>query len=380
MLFKDIVGQETVKHRLIHSIVKGRIGHAQLFLGPEGCGKLALAIAYAQFLACVDRGKSDACGACPSCLKFEKLIHPDLHFVYPVSTTKDVTKNPVSKDFIREWRNAVLENPYLSLSQWYERIGIENKQGIISRNESHEMIRILNLKSFESEYKAMIIWMPEKMNQVAANKVLKILEEPPPKTLFILVSENTHAFLPTVLSRTQIIKIPGINDQSMAKALNEKDGLSPEELRNIVRLANGNYLMARNLLHAKEENEVHLSQFTSMMRFTYAGKIADILQWIDDLVALGREKQKHFLVYATRMIRENFMLNMMAGNDREMIFLTDKEAAFSTNFSPFIREKNVVHIVDELNKAHANISANANSRIVLFDLCLKIMELIKMDF
>ncbi len=380
MLFKDIVGQERVKQRLIHSVVQGRISHAQLFLGPEGCGKLALAIAYAQFLACENRGTSDACGTCPSCLKYEKLIHPDLHFVYPVSTTKSIIKNPVSNDFIQEWRSALLENPYLSLSQWYERIGIENKQGIISRSESHEMIRILNLKSYESEFKIMILWMPEKMNQVAANKVLKILEEPPPKTLFILVSENTHTFLPTILSRTQIVKIPRIDGQSMTLALKESDMLPPEELQNIVKLANGNLLMARNLIDERAEIEFHLTQFTTMMRLTYKGKIADIQQWIDDLIALGREKQKHFLLYATRMIRENFMLNLMGGNDHEMIYLTAQETAFSKNFSPFIREKNVAQIVDELNKAHANISANANSRIVLLDLCLKIMKLIKMDF
>jgi len=380
MLFKHIAGQETVKQRLIHSVVQGRISHAQLFLGPEGCGKLALAVAYAQYLACENRGKSDACGTCPSCLKYEKLIHPDLHFVYPVSTTKTIAKDPISNDFIQEWRSALLDNPYLSLSQWFERIGIENKQGLISRKESHEMIRILNLKSFESEYKVMIIWMPEKMNQVAANKVLKILEEPPPKTLFILVSENTHTFLPTILSRTQIVKIPRVDDQSMTESLKENDMLTPEALQNIVKLANGNYLMARNLLYEREENALYLNQFTAMMRLTYGGKIPDILQWIDDLVARGREKQKHFLLYATRMIRENFMLNLMAGNDREVIYLTEKEEEFSKNFSPFVREKNVAHIVDELNEAFANISANANSRIVLFDLCMKIMRLIKMDF
>ncbi len=380
MLFKNIVGQETVKKQLIHSVVQGRISHAQLFLGPEGCGKLALAIAYAQFLACEEREESDACGACPSCLKYEKLIHPDLHFVYPVSTTKTITKDPISNDFIEEWRSAVLENPYFSLSKWYERIGIEKKQGIITRKESYEMIRLLSLKSFESEYKVMIIWMAEKMNQVAANKLLKMLEEPPPKTLFVLVSENTHALLPTILSRTQIIRIPRVDDQSLIHALKENDMLSPEELQNIIKLANGNYLMARDLLYEREEHEFNLTQFTVMMRLTYGGKIPEILQWIDDFVALGREKQKHFLLYATRMIRENFLLNLVGGREREIIYLTGKEVEFSKKFSLYIRKKNVLQIVDELNEAHANISANANSRIVLFDLCLKIMRLIRMDF
>ena len=214
MLFKDIIGQEAVKQRLIRSVIQGRIGHAQLFLGPEGCGNLALAIAYAQYLVCENRGKSDACGTCHACLKYEKLIHPDLHFVYPVSTTKDVTKNPVSSDFIQEWRKAVGENPYLSLTQWYERIGIENKQAIISRNESHEMLRILNLKSFESEFKVMILWMPEKMNHVAANKVLKILEEPPPKPCLSWFQKTPVPSFPPFYPEHKSSRSPG----SMIKA------------------------------------------------------------------------------------------------------------------------------------------------------------------
>ena len=378
MLFKNIIGQDAVKQRLTQTVVEGRISHAQLFLGPGGCGKLALAIAYAQFLSCENQGEYDSCDTCASCLKYEKLIHPDLHFIYPVSTTKTITKDPISSDFINEWRSAILENPYLGLPHWYERIGIENKQGVINRRESYEIIRILNLKTYESDYKVMVIWMPEKMNQVAANKLLKILEEPPPNSLFLLVSENTDKLLPTILSRTQMVKIPKVDHQSMTDVLKKNSELSPEGINNILRLANGNYFVAQNLLYDREDNDFNFTRFTSMMRLNYGGKIPGIIKWVDDLAILGREKQKHFFLYTIRLIRENFMLNVMSGRDQEMIYLTQEEAEFSKNFSPFIREDNVTQIVDELNKAHSNISANANSKIVLLDLCLKIMKLIKM--
>jgi len=378
MLFANIIGQHPLKQRLLQTIVENRVSHAQLFLGPEGSGKLALAIAYAQFLSCESRKENDSCGTCPSCLKYEKLIHPDLHFVYPVSTTKSITKDPVSSDFAEEWRNAILEDTYISLPYWYERIGIENKQGTINRRESYEIIRILNLKTFESEFKVMIIWMPEKMNQVAANKLLKILEEPPPNTLFLLVSEGAERLLPTILSRTQITKVPKIDHQSMFNGLTKNYTATKEEVSSIIRLANGNYFMAKNLMKEKEDEHSHFEKFTSMMRLNYGRKIPEIIEWVNDLAVLGREKQKQFLLYSIRLIRENFMMNVMSEKDKEIIFLSDEEMNFSKKFFPYIKEENVPQIVDELNLAHANISANANSKIVLLDLCLKIMRLIKM--
>jgi DNA polymerase-3 subunit delta' len=378
MLFEKIIGQENVKKQLIQTVAEKRISHAQLFLGPEGCGNLGLAIAYAQYISCENRNENDACGICSSCQKYEKLIHPDLHFVYPVASTKTVTKDPVSNNFIDDWRSAILDNPYMNLPSWYETIGIENKQGLISRRESYEIIKILSLKTFESEFKVMVIWMPEKMNQVAANKLLKILEEPPPNTIFILVSETTDQILPTILSRTQIVKIPGIDNKSVMEALELTTSLNDGEKENVVRLANGNYYLAQKLIHERESQEFHFDTFTSMMRLCYGGKIPETIRWVDNLAGLGREKQKQYLTYAMRLIRENFMMNMVGGSEDKVIYLTKKEEEFSRKFAPFIKDENIHDIVDELNKSHQHISANANSKIVLLDLCLKIMKLIKM--
>ena len=212
MLFREVLGHNELKERLIRTVTEERIHHAQMFVGPPGSGKLALALAYARYISCQQRGESDACGSCPSCLKYDKLAHPDLHFVYPVMTNKQVTKNPVSDHFIESWRKAIGENPYLSENQWYEAIGAENKQGYISRQESTEILRKISLKSYESEYKTMIIWLPEKMNRSSANTLLKMIEEPPPKTLFLMITQNTEIILPTILSLAQIIRVPPLDE------------------------------------------------------------------------------------------------------------------------------------------------------------------------
>ena len=210
MRFQDLIGQQETKQRLLQSVKEDRIAHAQLFLGQEGCGSLPLAIAYGQFINCTNRSELDSCGVCPSCNKYQKLIHPDLHFVFPTATTKEITKDPISDEFLTIWRTQLMENPYFGLLQWYAAIGIENKQGSISKNESLEILRKLNMKSYEAEYKVMIIWFPELMNVTAANKLLKMIEEPPDKTLFLLVAENTEYMLQTILSRTQLIKVPPV--------------------------------------------------------------------------------------------------------------------------------------------------------------------------
>lgn len=378
MFFKEVIGQKNLKQQLVRTLKEGRVSHAQLFIGPEGSGNLAIAIAFAQYLSCENRSEEDSCGECPSCLKYEKLIHPDLHFVYPVATTKSITKNPVSADFINEWRNTVIENPYLRLNQWYETIGVENKQGLIGKHESHEIIRILNLKTFESEYKIMIVWMPEKMNHVAANKLLKIIEEPPAGTIFLLVSEVTENILPTIMSRAQIIKIPKIEDDSLAEALKSKFDIRPGELNNIIKLANGNYQIAQDLIGESEENRTNFEFFTSLMRLCYAKKISELIGWVNQISGEGREKQKQFLKYSLRLVRENLMMNVIPEEKQEIFYLTPDEAAFSQKFYPYINENNVVQISEELDKAHSDIAANANNKIVFLDLGLKLIRLIKM--
>lgn len=373
MLFKEIVGQKDVKEKLIQTVKDNRVSHAQLFLGPEGSGKLALALAYAQYICCNNRLENDSCGVCPSCLKFGKLVHPDLHFVFPVATSKTIKKDPVSDDYISQWREAIIENPYISQTRWYEIMDVENKQGLISKFESNEILRKLNLKTFEADYKILIMWLPEKMNASAANKLLKMIEEPPSKTLFILVSENSEQIITTILSRTQLIKIPKIDQQSMHTAICDRFGLSPDKATDIVHLANGSYLNALNLLNTEEENNDNFEYFIELMRHCYQNKVIEIIEWVEKISTFGREKQKNFLEYAIRMIRENFMLNL---NRKEIVFLTKKESGFSEKFSPFINNSNVYLIYENLNKAHADIEMNAYNKIVFLDLGLKLVKLI----
>lgn len=380
MLFKEIIGQEKIKKRLIQTVKDNRISHAQLFLGPEGSGKLALAIAYAQYICCENKKNTntidDSCGSCLSCKKYQKLIHPDLHFVFPVAKTKKVDKDsPVSDDFIYEWRTSILESPYIQLNQWLELINVENKQGIIYTEESNEIIKKLNLKSFESEYKVMIIWMPEKMHTTAANKLLLMIEEPPPKTLFLLVSENAGQIIQTILSRTQLIKIPKIDNNSLLEYIRSSDkfDLKEQEINNIVRLANGNYIKALDIINSSHEHSYNFEMFKQLMRNCYKNKILDIIKWVDEISKVGREKQKSFLLFSLRMIRENFILNI---KHNEIVYLTDEEADFSQKFSPFINQQNIFQLADELNKAHYHIERNANNKIVFLDLSLRLTKLL----
>ncbi|KPK87294.1 MAG: hypothetical protein AMS27_02870 [Bacteroides sp. SM23_62_1] len=374
MLFKEVIGHKEIKEKLIRTVKDNRISHAQLFLGPEGSGNLALVLAYAQYISCLDRKENDSCGKCLSCMKYSKLIHPDLHFVFPVTTTKEITKDPVSDDFINEWRMVVTENPYLTLFEWYESIGVENKQGIISVKESNEIIRKLSLKTFESEYKIMVIWMPERMHPPAANKLLKILEEPYRNTVFLLISESTEHFLPTILSRTQILKVPGIDEESLYLALKEKYDHPDEELRKASRLADGNLARAIEYVERSEETKNNFDRFVSLMRLAYSKNMQGIFSWVEEVSAIGREKQKNFLLNGLRLIRGNYLLNM---NNRDLVRLSDDEMEFSEKFSTFLNHHNAAEITEELNKACLHIEANAYPRIVFLDLALKLMKQIR---
>ncbi len=372
MQFKDIIGQESIKNRFIQSVKDNRISHAQLLLGPEGCGKLALAIAYAQYISCENRGEDDSCGVCPSCVKYQKLIHPDLHFVFPViKSTK--FKDPVSDNYLPEWREIIAENPYFTPNYWYEFIGAEKKQGLIYAHESSEIIRKLNLKTYEAEYKVMIIWLPEKMNPVASNKMLKLLEEPPAKTLFLLVSENSGEIIQTILSRTQLVKIPKISESNLKAAIQSKYTLPEDELDMLIHLSDGNYVKALNNIDLTEDHKYHFELFTTLMRNCYLRKVLDLLKWVDEVSTLGREKQKAFLEYSLRMVRENFVLNI---GEKDIVFLAKEEAEFSKKFSPFINEKNVMQITEEISNAHYHIERNGYSKIVLTDMILKLVKLI----
>lgn len=372
MKFENITGQIAIKEMLVHTYQSNRISHSYLFYGIPGTGKLGLAIAFAQYISCANKKESDSCGECPSCKKYEKLIHPDLHFVFPV--IPDSNKKKLSDSFIKEWREMVLEDHYFSYNEWMAKLESENKQGSIYADESSEILRKLNLKSFESEYKVMIIWLPEKMNISCANKLLKILEEPPQNTVFILVSDAREDVLPTILSRTQPIKILGIEDEILHSHLCEKYGLRNEDASDIVHISNGSMLEAKEQISASDENKFNLEQFIKLMRLCYARKISDALKWADEMAKIGREKQKSFLKYCNILIRENFIYNY---NNKQLNYLTKEEQAFAANFARFVNTANVSEITGVFDDAHYHIERNGYARIIFTDLVFLVMKAIK---
>ena len=377
MLFKDIPGQELVKERLIRNVKDGRISHAQIFYGPEGSGKLALALAYAQYICCTARDENDSCGTCPSCVKYNKYIHPDLHFAYPLNTPQKKDKDTEEEsavNFNDQWREALLGNPYMDQYQWYELLGFENKQGLIGTKESSEIIRKLMLKAWEAEYKVLIMWLPERMNAQAANKLLKLLEEPPPFTLFLLVSENYGDVLPTILSRAQMIKIPKIKDEDIRNGLIRKFNAETDLVEDAVRLADGNFNKAISFVRPNENHKENFERFVALMRSCYGRNISEIMDWVEVVASIGREKQKLFLLYAMRMIRENYFMKL---GKKEILHLTGYEGEWSEKFSKFIHNLNIFGLYEEFNNAYNHISANAYARVTFLDMGLTIAKLLR---
>ena len=381
MRFCEIIGQDDVKRQLCQSVQDGRIAHAQLFTGLSGVGKLGLALAYAQYIACPNRTDSDSCGVCPSCLQYQKLQHPDLHFAFPIVKGDD---GDVCDDFVEKFRNLILENRYFDLEDWYRAMGVETKQGMIYEKESSEILRKLSLKSFGDGYKVMVIWQPEKMNATCANKLLKLLEEPPTKTLFLLVSEHPEQLLSTILSRVQEVRVPRLSEDTIAAGLcGEYSWLDREEAKAVAHMANGSYLTALKTMNESEDNQGYFDDFVALMRNAWLvgqkkdyGALLKLRQWSNDMAdsKVGREKQKAFLQYAQRQIRENYIYNFACP---EMNYQTEKERQFSTRFAPFIHEGNVEKMMDELGKAEQQIGQNGNAKIIFFDLCLQMIVLVK---
>lgn len=384
MLFSQIIGQQEVKSRLIRSVAEQRIPHAQLLRGPGGVGKLGLAIAYAQYICCENRTPADSCGVCPACMKYRKLAHPDLHFVFPVIKPAN-RSSVVCDDFIADFRDMIIKSPYFGLNEWYARISGDAKQGLIYSNESEEILRKLSLKTYESEYKVMIIWLPEKMHTTCANKLLKILEEPPEKTVFLMVSNEPDQIITTILSRTQHIQVPRLGEEEIAGMLLKNDELEVSEANahNVARIANGSYLGALAILNEEDENKQNFERFVTVMRLAWnVGNRKDhaalktLRKWADDMApaSVGRERQKNFLSYAQHMIRENFIRNLQ---QPELNYLTALESGFSNKFAPFINERNVEDLVGEFALAERHIEQNVNAKMVFFDLALKIIMLLK---
>jgi DNA polymerase-3 subunit delta' len=372
MKFDKVTGQNEIKEKLRQSYYSNRLSHSYLFYGFPGTGKLALAIAFAQFLSCENKSETDSCGECPSCKKYEKLVHPDLHFVFPVITVPG--KKSISDMFIQQWREMVLEDSYFSYNEWMAKLESENKQGSIYSDESAEIIKKLNLKTFESDYKIMIIWLPEKMNASCANKLLKILEEPPQNTVFILVSDNREDVLPTILSRTQPVKILAIEDDCLKQELIRRYSINEELANDVIAISNGSLLEAKEQITTSEENKFNLSQFISLMRLSYSRKIDEALKWAEQMSKSGREKQKSFLYYSSVLLRENFVYNY---KQKKISYMTKEEEDFASNFAKFVNAENIDDLSEIFNLAHYHIERNGYGKIVFTDMAFKIMKVIR---
>jgi DNA polymerase-3 subunit delta' len=381
LLFKEITGQKDIKRRLIQTVKENRVSHAQLFHGPEGSRKLAVAIAYAQFINCRNRhfddtghDGGDSCGTCPSCIKFSRLIHPDLHFIYPVAKTKEVDKDPMSRDFLKTWRDTLIENDYrLNLNDWYKAAGFDKKQGIINADDCSEILRTLSYKSYESEYKVMIIWMADRLYHAAAPKILKILEEPPDKSLFILLTESPEKIINTILSRTQGIKFQGLPDEDIYRTLTEKYANNPEEVKRIIPLAEGNLNRAVKILVKDEDELFYLEKFILWMRLCYLNDWANVLDFVSEIAKLGREKQKNFLAYAERIVRNALLINY---KNTQLARLNEEEKGFIARFGNFINHTNILTFTEEFEKAQIHIERNANPSILFMDLSMTITVLL----
>lgn len=374
MQFKDIVGQPEVKKRLLKAYTEKRIPHAMIFTGPSGTGKLAMAIAFAQLVCCQNPTENDSCGTCPSCKKYSKIIHPDLHFAFPVNESKkESADDKVSKssgDHLSKWREGLLENPYFTEAEWYEAIGLDNKQGIISVSESSEVIKKISLKSFESEYKTMIIWLPERMNVNASNRLLKLIEEPPLNTLFILVSEDPNLVIKTILSRCQLIRFAPLTRESISSALIERFQLNPAKAHEYSRVANGNFAVAQKLAEGDSDN-IYFLMFRDLMRLCFLRDVPGALEWAEKAAALNRERQKELLTEALRLTRESMVLNSKMD---DIAYLAGDELQFGERFSPQMPPDRAMQVYQLLNTAIGDIARNGNGQIIFTDTVLKLLK------
>lgn len=372
MLYEHIVGQHEAKQRLLKMVHDERVPHALLFSGKEGSGNLPAALAFAQHLYCTSKTAAGACNQCTSCHKVAKLIHPDLHLVFPIAKSKDVKS---SNDLLKEFREAVLQHPYLTLNDWFSEVSADNKQPIIPVEEANDILKKLSYTSYEGSYKVMIIWQPEKMNQEAANKLLKILEEPPEKTIFVLVASQPDQLLATILSRVQQIPFYQCSEEEVAQALVKGYHVSADSARQTAMLANGNYGEAIALLQQNEENVSFLTNFQTFMRLALRFDCNKVMQWIDDNAASGREKQKQFFQYGLEVFRDCLMFNY---GDPNLVRLSGQERQFLEKFAPFVNRRNYEKLVEEFNNNYYYIERNANPKILFMDLFLKINEWINL--
>ncbi|MAB48715.1 MAG: DNA polymerase III subunit delta' [Flavobacteriaceae bacterium] len=379
MLFSEVLGQEHIKNHLTTSVDQGRIAHAQLFVGPEGSGTLPMAIAYAQYILCSNSGGENT-GGNESCnLKFKNVSHPDLHFAFPVTTSDKVKSKPVSNFYLEEWRQLLDQQPYGNLFDWYKLLGVDNKQGQIGVDEAFEIVKSLSLKSYEGGYKVMLIWMAEKMNTAAANKLLKLIEEPPEKTIFILIAEDEEQIINTIRSRCQILTFPPLAEEAITEALVRNYHIENAVATKIAHQANGNYNKACDLIYQDSEDIQFEKWFILWVRSAFKARgnkaaIHDLISWSEEIAKTGRETQKKFLAFCLNYFRQAMLMNYKADS---LVYLEPKSEGFKLeNFAPFVHGNNILEISDELQDAIYHIERNGNSKIILTDLSIKLTRLL----
>jgi len=369
MQFKRIIGHQALKQQLVSTVKENRVSHAQLFLGPEGSGSLALAVAYAQYISCEDKQDDDSCGKCASCIKYEKLIHPDLHFSYPFFAKK---ADETATTYMEEWRTAFLANPYLSLTHWRGQLEAENKQANINIAEAHDIIKKLSLKSFEAEYKVLIMWLPEYLD-TQGNALLKLIEEPPAKTLFLLVAENQDKILNTIISRTQLVKVNKLSHDELTSYLIEEKQINSDRANEIAFIADGNIQEAIDQL--AEEANAHFDLLIRWFRFIVTDSGLNIIQLCEEeLSKLGRENQKIFLIYSINVLRQ---IVLMQNGASDMLFLKGQELDFVKKFAEITSLEQLTEAIDLLEKTHYSVERNANPKILFLDLSLQLVLLFK---
>lgn len=373
--FKQVIGQTYLKRRLIQSVKDNHVPHAQLFLGPSGSGKLPLALAYTQYILCPNRTETDSCGVCPTCQKMQKLIHPDLHFVIPTNTTKSVKSNPESDLFMEEWREFVLKNEgYFNDTDWYAFLDIENKQGYMSVRDAASLQHKLNMKAYEGDYKIAIIWMAEKMRTDTANKLLKLLEEPPEKTVFLLIAEDQDQLLATIKSRTALVKIPAISINEVETALMERYGCAEQQAHDAAMISEGDWMTACRSFKDFEDHKFFFSTFQQWMRLCFRAAYSEIIDFSGNVKSIGRERQKELLEYGLRIIRNSLLFN---NNLADIVMLPDDEKKFNANFAPFVKPANLTQIAELFEEAVRHIERNGNAQLIFTDVSFKMIVLLK---
>jgi DNA polymerase-3 subunit delta' len=374
---EEAAGLAAEAARLATGADTGRISHAQMFTGLSGYGGLPLALAYAQYVNCTDRKDGDSCGVCPSCLKTAALAHPDLHFLFPVnSSSKGGSTKPGGDTFLPQWRDTVAATGgYFDEQMWYRAIDIENQQGIISRADADELVRKLSYKSFEARFKVVIIWLPEKMRTEAANSLLKILEEPWDGTLFLLVSQSPQFLLPTILSRVQQTEVPRIGAEDLERWLVYEKKVEPARAAEVVRLSGGDLLEAASIAAdgGASGSEEYFELFKQLMRLSYGNKHMELIEWADSVAGMGREEQKRLLTYTARLLRSSYMLT--AGMPA-LSYLWGEEKDFCTKFAPFIDNRNIEALIDEVTTASEQVARNGNPRMIFPHFALTVSKMI----